>query len=106
MKRIINAIKWAWTVYRQPQVFQPSMLKILEGQYKFLEEVKNQNRPMVTNIATVVIDDKGKEHEIKILSLWCGVGDGSPIDRCRELAEENNRLKLRIFELAQQPKKD
>jgi len=42
----------------------------------------------------------------KILSLWCGVGDSSPIDRCRELAEENNRLKLRISELVQQNKKD
>jgi len=54
----------------------------------------------------LITSDEEKKHEIKILSLWCGVGDSSPIDRCRELAEENNRLKLRISELVQQNKKD
>ena len=100
MKRLLNAIQWAWTVYRQPQVFQKSMLEIMKGQMNFLKETSEQNRPMITHLGTIYIDDEGREHDIKILSLWCGVGDEtSPIQRCQDLAKENNKLKSRIAEL-------
>jgi hypothetical protein len=100
MKRILNAFQWAWTVYRQPQVFQNGMLKIMEGQMKFLEEVNKENRPMVTHLSSIILDDEGNKHDVKILSLWCGIGEeASPIQRCVDLAQENRRLKLRISEL-------
>jgi hypothetical protein len=107
MKRILNALKWAWTVYRKPHMFQKSMLQIMEGQMKFLQDVNKENRPMVTHLSSLIIDDEGKEHDVKILSLWCGIGDeASPIQRCVDLAQENRRLKLRISELLKESKTD
>lgn len=95
MKKIINALKWAWKVYRTPKVFQPSMLQILEAQTKFLQEVADTNKPRMTDLSMIYWEE-GEKKEVKILTLWCGVGLGTPLDRIKELAEENQRLKNQL----------
>lgn len=101
MKRLLNAIKWAWTVYRQPQVFQPSMLAVLQAQSDFLKEVAETSSPRITDLAQIYWED-GKKHEVRILSLWCCVGENTPFDRLRELAEENRKLKSQMVDYLQQ----
>lgn len=95
MKRIFNAVKWAWKVYRQPKVFSPAMLGVLQAQTDFLQKTAESNRPMMTDLCMMCWDE-GEEKEIKILTLWCGVGLGTPLDRIRELAEENKELKRQL----------
>lgn len=97
MRRIFNALKWAWVVYRQPQVFQPSMLGVLQAQTNFLKEVAETNSPRITDLAQIYYED-GKRKEVKLLSLWCCVGDNTPFDRLRQLAEENKNLKMQVAE--------
>lgn len=95
MKRLLNAVQWAWTVYRRPQVFQPSILAVLQAQSDFLKEVAETGSPRITDLAQIYWED-GEKKQVRILSLWCCVGDNTPFDRLRELAEENNRLKIEV----------
>lgn len=101
MKKVFNAIKSAWLFYKNPHLFQQDMFKILEGQFRFLNDTAKENRPMVTNIAHIYWEDKQKK-ELKLLSLWCGIGDSSPIERCRQLASENTKLTLSNANLLQE----
>lgn len=97
MKRILNAIKWAWTVYRRPQVFNENMLQILTAQMKFLKEVADYNSPRITKLASIYWDKTtGEKDEIVLLSLWCGTGTNGPIERLEELAKENRELKRQL----------
>lgn len=97
MKRIINAIKWAWTVYRQPQVFSENMLQILTVQMNFLKEVADYNSPRITKLACIYWDKTtGEKEDIVLLSLWCGIGTDGPIERIEELVEENRKLKSQL----------
>lgn len=101
MKRLINAIQAAWLFYKNPQFFQQNLFKLLEGQFNFLNDTAKENRPMVTNIAHVYWENK-ENKEVKLLSLWCGIGDSSPIERCRELASENTKLTISNANLLQE----
>lgn len=97
MKRILNAIKWAWTVYRRPQVFNENMLQILTAQMNFLREVADHNSPRITKLASIYWDKTtGEKDEIVLLSLWCGTGTNGPIERLEELAKENQKLKSQL----------
>jgi len=96
MKRVLNAIKWAWTVYRRPQTFNENMLQILNGQINFLKEVAETNSPRITKLASVYWEKGGEKDQIVLLSLWCGVGPDGPIDRIEELSKENQKLKREL----------
>lgn len=94
MKRILVAIKNAWIIYKNPQIFTEGMINLLTAQFNFLKETADENRPMLTKLGSIYWDEYGKKQDITLLSLWCGIGESSPIDRCRELAEENAKLKI------------
>lgn len=92
MKRILNAFSWAWSVYKRPEVFQPYMLKLMNGIYNYVKDTQKLNHPTMTQIAIIHGDEK-----MPILSFWCGIGyDATPLKRIEELVEENRRLKLEI----------
>lgn len=98
MKRILNALKFALAVYKAPQAFQPPMLDLLVGQFNFLKEDSDSNSPRVANLAHIYWEDT-EQKEVKLLNVWCGVGENTPFERLRELAEENRKLKIRVAEL-------
>ena len=102
MKKLLNAFKWAWSVYRKPQVFSENMLQILVAQMNFLKEVGESNSPRITKLASIYWDETGKKEDIVLLSLWCGIGTDSPIDRVEQLAKENRELKLEVSRLLNQ----
>jgi len=99
MKRIFNAIKWAWTVYRRPQVFQEGMLTLLERQTDFLKEVAESDKPRMAHMGFIYTDEVGVNHEHKLLTLWCSTGTHTVMERVEELAKENARLRGTITQI-------
>jgi hypothetical protein len=96
MKRILNAIKWGWTVYRRPEVFQDSAVELLEKQLDFLKEVAESNQPRITHLGFVHTEQTGAYNDIRILTLWCSTGNHTVMERVEELAVENARLRETI----------
>lgn len=99
MKRILNAIKWAWTVYRRPEVFQNSAVELLEKQLDFLKEVAESNQPRMMHLGFVHTEETGAYHDHRILTLWCSTGNHTVMERVEELARENARLRETIAQL-------
>jgi hypothetical protein len=93
MKRLLNAFKWAWSVYKRPTLIEPSMLRILDAQKKFLKEVAETGEPRITHLANIYLDDLSKSHEHPLLTLWCSANDHHIMTRLQKLNQENQILK-------------
>jgi len=86
MKIIINTIKIIQLMRKSPWVF-----KALEATFKFVELTHKEQRPMVTKI--VLVNMKDGTHYKDFVSLWAGIGEANPIDRCSHLKSQNEELK-------------
>ena len=97
MKRLLNALKWAWSIYRRPTLIEPSMLKILDTQKKFLKEVAETGEPRITHLANIYLDDLSKSHEQPLLTLWCSANDHHIMTQLQKLNQENQILKKVVY---------
>jgi len=86
MKTLINTIK-AWNTIRK----YPAIFKVVEDIFKFVEKVHKEERPMVTKIVLLNMADGTKLGDF--VSLWAGIGEASPIERCNHLKAQNEELK-------------
>mgnify|MGYP003495192409 CR=1 FL=1 len=86
MKTIINTIKLLRIVRRSPWI-----LKVVEDTFKFVETTHKEQKPMVTKIVLVNMKDGSQYGDF--VSLWAGIGEANPIDRCCHLKSQNEELK-------------
>jgi len=94
MKKIIGIWK-TWNVLRK----NAGMFKIVEDIFKFVENTHKEGKPMVTKIVLLNMGT-GEKHG-DFVSLWAGIGEASPIERCLHLKAQNNELK-RLLNIAKQ----
>lgn len=92
IKKIINSVR-CWNAIRK----HPALFKVVENIFKFVETVHNEQRPMVTKIVLLNMADGTKISDF--VSLWAGIGEASPIERCGHLKAQNIELK-RLLTLA------
>ncbi len=96
MNRIINALKFGWWAFKNPETISPSNFKMLGDLLCLILKVSSEHRHMMTHIACIH-PETGKNHEI--VSIWAGAGiDSDPIKRITELINENETLKSRLSE--------
>lgn len=94
MKKIIGLWK-TWKILRN----NAGIFKVVEDIFKFVETTHKEQKPMVTKI---VLLNMAKGEKIgDFVSLWAGIGDASPIERCGQLKAQNNELK-RLLQLAKE----
>jgi hypothetical protein len=86
MKTLINTLK-AWNTIRK----YPAIFKVVEDIFKFVEKVHTEERPMVTKIVLLNMADGTKLGDF--VSLWAGIGEANPIERCSHLKAQNEELK-------------
>lgn len=79
----------------------PWIFKALEDTFKFVELTHKEQKPMVTKI--VLVNMKDGAHFGDFVSLWAGIGEANPIDRCSHLKSQNNELK-RLLKIASEGK--
>jgi hypothetical protein len=86
MKTLINTLR-VWNTIRK----YPAIFKVVEDIFKFVERVHKEKRPMVTKIVLLNMTDGTKLDDF--VSLWAGIGEASPIERCSHLKAQNEELK-------------
>lgn len=59
----------------------------------FAIDVQQQGKPMLTKIAAIDMSTDKVIGDINIVSLWAGVGEANPIERCRHLKRQNEHMK-------------
>jgi hypothetical protein len=70
----------------------------MQGLMDFIKLVEKEQKPMYTQIA--LIDNRTNENMFSLVSLWAGIGDANPIDRCKHLKAQNTEL-IRLLKLYQ-----
>lgn len=75
----------------------PWIFKALEDTFKFVELTHKEQRPMVTKI--VLVNMKDGTNYGDFVSLWAGIGEANPIDRCSHLKSQNTELQ-RLLKIA------
>jgi hypothetical protein len=86
IKILINTLK-AWNIIRK----YPTIFKVVEDIFKFVETVHKEQKPMVTKIVLLNMADGTEISDF--VSLWAGIGEASPIERCSHLKAQNIELK-------------
>lgn len=92
MKKIIRIWK-TWKILRN----NAGIFRVVEDIFKFVETAHKEKKPMVTKI--MLLNMAKGEKICDFVSLWAGIGETNPIERCRQLKEQNNELK-RLLQLA------
>ena len=93
----------AWHAYKELKKMH-HLLPIVKGLFEFCELAHKEQKPMYTKVVLLNMADKdkvlgGKEVLGDFVSLWAGVGDANPIERCKGLKAQNVELK-RLLVLA------
>lgn len=92
--RIINAFKFGYWAYKNPQVLNGSNMKMLADLLGLILKVAKEEKPYMTHIGFIHPED-GSKHEI--VSIWAGSGIGAePTKRIKELLEENSKLRAEL----------
>ena len=95
MKKLLNAIKFAFWYYKNPQVMELQHFENMGILYGLILNVAKENKPYIRKLATIDVDNV--QHEL--VCVWAGSGIGAdPIKRIEELVKENTQLKLSISE--------
>ncbi len=91
--RIANALKIGWRAIKNPTPLTLNYFTILSSLLELIMKVATDNKPLITHIAYI----HPNEGEKNIVSIWAGVGvSADPINRIKELLEENSRLRLEL----------
>lgn len=68
----------------------PAMVKVMFDIMKFANDAKESDKPLYTRIAAFGNADLGngkiEEYTFPVVSLWAGVNNANPLDRCFKLA--------------------
>lgn len=92
MKKIIGLWK-TWNILRN----NAAIFKVVADIFKFVETTHKEQKPMVSKIVLLNMDKGEKIGDF--VSLWAGIGDANPIERCRHLKAQNIELK-RLLQLS------
>lgn len=92
MKKIIGLWR-TWKILRN----NAGIFKVVEDIFKFVDTAHKDQKPMVSKIS--VLNMANGEKISDFVSLWAGIGDTSPIERCAHLKAQNTELK-RLLEMA------
>lgn len=93
MKRLINALKFSYYAFLNPDTMRAHNFKMLADLHGLIMKVAIEDKHMMTHIAYVHPD----EGEKQIVSIWAGAGIGAePTKRIAELLEENRKLKNKL----------
>lgn len=93
MKRIINALKFAYYAFKNPLTLEANNFKMLCDLYALIIKVAEEDKHLMTHIAYVHPD----EGEKQIVSIWAGAGIAAePTKRIAELLEEIRKLKSQL----------
>lgn len=91
LNRLFVAFQLFWMAFKLPVVFTEANFKMLTDLYVMLFNVAEKHQPMMSHVGFVNMDT-GEEEEL--LSVWVGIGaNAAPLNRVKELLEENNQLK-------------
>ncbi len=89
MKRLLNAIKFGYYTFKNPETMQAHNFKMLAYLFTLIFKVSAEDRHMMTHVAYV----HPTEGEKQIVSIWAGAGlESCPTKRISELLEENRKL--------------
>lgn len=83
IKKIKNII-----AYYKIITTNPGILKVVADIFKFIETTYKEERPMICKIVVADIGDENKYTDF--VSLWAGIGESNPIDRCSQLKYRQN----------------
>jgi hypothetical protein len=86
----LKRIKNGWAVWKEVRNKAP-MFKIVLDIFNFVEQTHKEQRPMLCKIVVANMQDGNKIEDF--VSLWAGIGDANPIERCRYLKAQNDELK-------------
>jgi hypothetical protein len=84
----------AWKIWKEIK-YMPNMFRIVQGVFKFVADTHKEQRPMLTHIGLINIED-GTEL-VNMVDLWAGIGESNPIQRLKHLSERNKEMR-RVLE--------
>ena len=89
-----NAFKLGWWAFRNNQTLTASNFKMLSDLLAIILKTGAEGKHHMTRVALV---HPPSDTVNEIVSIWVGSGIGSdPLDRIKELLEENKRLKIEL----------
>jgi len=94
MKKMIEVYRLFKMLYKNMGLF-----KVVEDIFKFVETTHKEQKPMVTKIVLIDMNDGTKIGDF--VSLWAGIGECSPIERAGQLKAQNEELK-RLLRIAKE----
>jgi hypothetical protein len=81
-----------------------ALYKIQQAIWDFAKKVHEEKEPMLTRIA--IMDFSTGEELGDGISLWAGVGDANPIERCKQLRAQNSKMKQLLAKCTERIKED
>lgn len=91
--KLKNAVKLGYWAYKNPQVIQKGNMQLIGSLFDLIGKTIKESKPYMTRLCLICPDDTTKD----IASIWVGSGlTSDPIDRIRELNEENAKLRVII----------
>lgn len=94
MKRIKNLLNYFRLVKMlNNSTIQLAWYKVLQSVIDFATQVHSEGKPMLTKIAVIDMSKDKILGDFDMVSLWAGVGSSNPIERSRQLKEQNKFMK-------------
>lgn len=69
----------------------PGIFKLIAELFEFAKKTHEEQKPMVTRLTILKMNDDGKYPDY--VSLWAGVGEDNPIQRIEALKAQTEELK-------------
>ena len=94
MKKVNNFLNYFKLVgmYNNSNISK-SWFEIVRNIVDFCTEANDNKRAIITKIAMIDFSKEKVIGDFDMVSLWAGIGDTSPIERCRHLKAQNDELK-------------
>lgn len=94
--RIVRGFQMGWMAFKQPLLFDKSNFTAMGKVFEIILKVGQERKPMMVHVAYM---HPSNQEESDVVSIWAGSGVGAnPIDRIKELSEENMKLKKLLAE--------
>lgn len=94
----MNYLKNLLNYFRLVKMFNKANIhyawyKIVQHVMDFATQVQQNGKPMLTKIAVVDMSKQKIIGDFDLVSIWAGIGNANPIERCGHLKAQNTELK-------------